>query len=336
MKHTWIFWAAILLCMSFLAGCQKPSEAFVTTKSGSTSGESATSETPVTTVTPITTVTPMTTETPITTEAPDTTSPNAGAESLAALQSDIRASDSIVGIAKAAFIDQDLSDKDAELELRNSELAKSYPFIENTKFAARQGIVLFVLVPVDAQTKITVYPVETAVVSERLELKTLRDVVICESEPGEPIAIRCNDNENYSNVLVSVTNGERTVEFYPMISLEDGWSIALYDGCFDFSLRDIRAYIYPATMLLPDYISEIKESLDNGYEMIYGGEISLNDQTMLCFELGKFTSNEEGYSSDGFVCERQYAVSFDATYAKNVNDADWQKVGVGIDGMVVG
>lgn len=312
MKHTWMVATILLTCAALLTGCT------ITFVGGTPSTE------------PVTTDGGATTQAPSGTQESSATEGDSETNFLAALQSAIRASGCVVGIAHVDYIDSGLSDENAKIYLQHSELAEAYPFVKEISLAARKGIMLFVLVPADAQTRITVYAVEP---NEQWEPETLRDEVIYAAEPGEPIALRCNENENYSNVLVSVTSGEQTVEFYPMISLEDGWSIALYEGCFDFSLRNIRKYLDSVTMLLPEYIPEIREALDRGYDMIFGGDFYFRDQMMLRFELGRYTDYEEGSGAAGFVCEKQYAVSFDTTYAKIQGDDNWYEVGPGVDGM---
>lgn len=161
-----------------------------------------------------------------------------GAE-LSALQSEIIGSNSAVGIAFVDYVEDGLSEGDVAGYLINSELAKKYPFLKGIKTVAYNGLELFVLVPASDNGVITVYP---NTINDKGELEANRDVVIFKGKKGEAVALRCNINESYPNVLVSVTQGDAFLEFYPTISLRDGWSVALQDGCYDFSLDDIRKY----------------------------------------------------------------------------------------------
>ena len=53
--------------------------------------------------------------------------------------------------------------------------------------------------------------------------------------PGEPVVVLCNLSEIYSNVLITVTDGDETLEFHPMLSMEDG-HLAETPGVYDFSI----------------------------------------------------------------------------------------------------
>lgn len=248
---------------------------------------------------------------------------SAEAYELAALQSRIRAAGCSVGIAFVDYIDGELSNADTTTYFRQSETVEEYPYLKDIKTVAYDGSELFVLAPATRDGVITVYP---TLITDAGELEVQRDEVVCTAAPGEPIALRCNISESYSNVLVSVSCGEDVCEFYPSISLKDGWSVAICDGCYDFSIDNVHKYVDPAYYMLPKTYTEIKEALDGGSELIFAGDFYFCDQTMLRFELGR-------HGDDGFVCDKQYAVSFDATYAMDPADHRWYVIGAGVKGM---
>lgn len=299
MNHKILIFTAVLLCGALLAGCvaepgQKPE---------------------------------ITTGPPDTTTADETgitnKEENEDPAELYILRSKIQEAECAVGIAFVDYVESDLSQQDTATYLRYSEIAEEYPFINNAETVAYSGMELFVLVPASKEGIITVFP---AAITEEGEYTAYRDEIVYQSAPGEPVALRCNISESYANVLVSVTNGTETFEFYPMISLEDGWSIALQDGCYDFSMDNIRKYVYPVYIMLPQDFPEIQQAMDNGRELTYAGDFYFCDQLMLRFELG--ISDESGV-----VCEKQYAVSFDATYAMDPADHIWYVLGTGVNGM---
>lgn len=242
-----------------------------------------------------------------------------GAE-LSALQSEIIGSNSAVGIAFVDYVEDGLSGGDVAGYLINSELAEKYPFLKEIKTVAYNGLELFVLVPASDNGVITVYP---NTINDKGELEANRDEVIFKGKKGEAVALRCNINESYPNVLVSVTQGDTFLEFYPTISLRDGWSVALQDGCYDFSLDDIRKYTSEAYDMLYKSFPEIQRELDRGKELVFADSFYFCNQWMLRFELGEYTADE-------LAVEKQYAVSFDATYAMNMTEHNWYVIGAGL------
>lgn len=298
--------AAILFCYTVLSGCSP------TQKEPDLTNDTSKS---------------VTTNNIISLTAPETeTDADAADESaeLTYLRSKIKESGCGVGIAFIDYVEDELSEDNTAIYLNQSELAEKYPCLKNIKTVAIDGINLFVLVPATEKGVITVFP---TYITDSGELEVNKDEVIYESLPGEPIALKCNMSESYSNVLVSVANESETCEFYPMISLEDGWSVALQDGCYDFSIDDIRKYVDDAYFMMPQTYPEIEEALADGKELIYAGQFYFCNQIMIRFELG-------GYGVNGdFVCEKQYAVSFDATYAMDPADHNWYVIGAGVTGM---
>lgn len=249
---------------------------------------------------------------------------------LAALQSKIKNAGCTVGIALVDIVTGELSEADTVTYLQHSETIQQYPFLSDVQTVLHDGIELFLLVPASAQGVITVHPAE---ITDAGELEVRRDETIYKGAPGEAIALRCNVHEGYANVLVSVTDGSEVCELHPMVSLEDGCSVAPQEGCYDFSVDNIHKYIDGAYNMLPKTYPEIKEVMDNGGDLIYAGDFYFCNQIMMRFELGKYTVDNEGYSADGFVCEKQYAVSFDATYAMDPADHSWYVIGAGVKGM---
>lgn len=247
---------------------------------------------------------------------------------LAALRNKIKDADCAVGIAFVDYVDYELSKENTEIYLSHSETVEEYPFLSGTKVVACSGNQLFLLVPASANGVITVFP---AAISDEGELEVNKDELIFEGEPGEPVAVKCNFSDSYSNVSVSVTDKDTVCEFAPIVSLEDGCSVALQEGCFDFSVDNIHKYANEARDMLIKDFTEIKNAVDSGKVLVFAGDFYYYDLKMIRFELGSCAANDDGGGE--FTAEKQYAVSFDATYAMDPADHEWYVIGVGIDGM---
>lgn len=239
---------------------------------------------------------------------------------LNALRQQITNNNCMVGIAFVSYVDGGLSDGELTACLNRDPLVTEYPFLSNGKLVSYNGLELFALVPANENSVITLHP---AGIDQYGDFEVQRNLTIYKSEPGETVILCCNDNENYANVLATVTDGDSVCEFYPMISLEDGCSIALYEGCYDFSLDDISKHLSEAYYYLENDIPEIREAIDDGMGLIYDSELFYDGQKMLVFELGSFTEY-------GFVCEKKYAISFDATYVLDSDDQTWIEIDDGI------
>lgn len=248
-------------------------------------------------------------------------------DELKILRSKIKESNCYVGIALVDYVSADLSEEDTVTYLNHSETAEQYSFINDIKTIAYNGSELFVFVPADVDSVITIFPVD---ITYDAEFEVKRDEIIYQGDLGEPVAVRCNVGEGYPNILVSVTNGNESNEFYPLVSLEDGWTIALEDGCYDFSIDNIHKYIDKIYYMLPKIYPDIQEAIDNGNGLVYAGDFYFCDQIMVRFELGKYSDSNGEYK---FECEKQYAVSFDATYEMDPSNHKWYVIGSGINGM---
>lgn len=240
---------------------------------------------------------------------------------LLGLRAEMKKRGSYVGIGFVDYVGSELSEEDVATYLGQSDLAKEYPFVKESEVAAYDGMELFVLVPASETAVITVYP---NVITDEGELEVNKNEIICKSEPGKAVALRCNISESYPNVLVAVTDGNNNFEFSPSISLEDGISVAAVDGTYDFSLDDIRKYTEEAYNMLVYNFAEVDAALDNGKGLVFASDFYFCDQMMLRFELGEYTD-------DGFSVEKHYAVSFDATYGMDPADHEWTVIGTGLN-----
>ncbi len=241
---------------------------------------------------------------------------------LMALRSRIKDSGSSVGIAFVDYLEARLSEEDLSTYFEHSETAEEYPFLRGIDAVSCAGENIFVLVPASDDGVITLY---SAGLNDDGEFEVDRSRELYRGEAGAPLLLSCNESENFSNVAVSVTDGDKALEFHPMLSLKDGWSVDLQSGCCDISIDSILKYVDRAYYMLPMNFPEIADALEDGRDLCFAGSFYFCDQTMLRFELG--VPDEAG-----FVCEKQYAVSFDATYATDMDTEDrkWYVLGAGI------
>lgn len=241
---------------------------------------------------------------------------------LKALREKIKGANKSVGVAFVDYVGGSLSDEDVATYFEHTEILKEYPFLKDAQMKVLDGEQLFVFVPADEKGVITLYATE---LNDEGEVEVKKDKPICVGKAGMPLAVRCNVSEVYSNILVSVTDGDKTCEFHPMVSLADGVTLDLKEGCYDFSIDNIRKHQDEAYYILSNNITEVKEALDNGYDIVDDGNFYFCNQMMIRYKLGKY--NENG---DGFVCKKQYAVSFDAIYAQDPETHQWYVIGAGL------
>lgn len=242
---------------------------------------------------------------------------------LEALRTQIANEKAIAGVALVDYVDSSLSEKDIEAFLYNDPLTEKYPFLKNAKTVPFKGQELFVIVPSNDTGIITVYESK---IDDSLEYIDNKNEPIYVGSSGEIVALRCNESENFSNILIKITDNGKECEIRPSISLEDGRTVVGIDGCYDFTLDDMRKHTDEAYYLLSNYFPEIADAENTGKTLVSMGLFWFSDQYMIRFELGTYTD-------DGFKCENQYAVSFDATYSFDYEKNAWYVYGVGINSL---
>ena len=176
-------------------------------------------------------------ETSVTTTSQIQRATTANDSSLSQLRNTVEAEDGKVGFAFIGYLNEE-SDKEKILDfVKKSACAQKYDFlgeISENNIVDAYGYELFAIVPKSEKGTVTIYESE---MTEDGEYKDLRDRVLYKGKPGEPVILKCNISEVYSNVLVvSVENNEIT-EFRPCLSMMDG-RLASVQGCYDFSVYE--------------------------------------------------------------------------------------------------
>lgn len=152
------------------------------------------------------------------------------------LRAKIKENDSTVGVAYVDFLPHaEINANSHARDFSTSYFFNVYPFLSEYPVSVNVGVEMFAVVPASTQSYIKVYKVDF---DDDGELFVDRDTVLYEDKTGKPFVLLCNDHEAYSNVLITVQDGDKTVEFSPSISLENGKDLVLSEGCYDFTVND--------------------------------------------------------------------------------------------------
>ncbi len=242
------------------------------------------------------------------------------------LRTKIQENSASVGIAYIDYLPQyDLDEEYTEIELvdyiANSKLGKQYPYLCQCPIIRNNGNHLFAIVPANADSMITVYK---SYIDTNGNIKADEDNILFRGDCGDTVILYCNESDSYSNVLVTVTDGDKTIELHPMLSLERPRTIASEYGVYDFSLKDIRSYVDEARNYLIDSFPEIYDEIENGKTLNYLNEMYFYTDYVLCFGL---TSDQETDSD----MQDLYYIDFDHTYTFDPEKNAWYIIGGGLD-----
>ena len=239
--------------------------------------------------------------------------------SLELLQDEIMQSRNKVGLAFLGYVDSQSSEVDLRDYIMHSDAGSKYPFLLMSGLLMVEGQELYVIVPPDEMTSITVY---ASGVNEWGEYVDDTSMPLGENWPGEPLLLQCNLSEIYSNVLIVVNDGSETIAFRPSLSMEDGHLVEI-PGVYDFS-------IYPN---VPDesdvssamdrlvQLEEIDAAMKRGMKLLYTGDVQMvAGQNCLLFALGTDTG-------DQFVREFYYAVSDNYIFTYDAVNDMWYTYG---------
>ena len=248
---------------------------------------------------------------------PDDKNPEESA--FAALQKKIAQSGSVVAIAFIGYVDSESSEVDLRAYTASSETGKEYPDLPNAPLYMAEGQELYAIIPPNDKGTIIVYP---STITEDGEYADDKSNPLHAGEPGEPLLLRCNLSEIYSNVLIAVTDGGGAIDFRPSLSMENG-HLQEIAGVYDFStyeeVPDERS-IQIATELLLE-TEEVKQAVMQGMKVMYTGNTQwIEGRPCLLFALG--TDSE-----DQFVRERYYGVCDNLVYSYDAISDTWSTVG---------
>ena len=238
---------------------------------------------------------------------------------LTALQQKINYNGKVAGVAFIGYVDSESSEVDLRAYYASSETGKAYPDLVHAPPYMAEGQELYAIVPVNEKGTITLYP---SAMTENGEYADDKSNPLHVGEPGEPLLLRCNLSEIYSNVLIAATDGGGAMDFRPSLSMENG-HLQEIAGVYDFStyeeLPDERS-IQIATELLLE-TDEVKQAVMQGMKVMYTGNTQwIEGRPCLLLALG--TDSE-----DQFVRERYYGVCDNLVYSYDAISDTWSTVG---------
>ena len=236
----------------------------------------------------------------------------------AELQKKIAQSGSAVAVAFIGYVDSESSEVDLRTYVAGSETGKEYPSLSHAPLYMAEGQELYAIIPPNDKGTIIVYP---SMITEDGEYADDKSNPLHVGEPGEPLLLRCNLSEIYSNVLIAATDGGGAMDFRPSLSMENG-HLQEIAGVYDFStyeeVPDERS-IQIATELLLE-TEEVKQAVMQGMKVMYTGDTQwIEGRPCLLFALG--TDSEEQ-----FVRERYYGVCDNLVYSYDAISDTWSTV----------
>lgn len=251
--------------------------------------------------------------------AKDPDDKNTEEAAFAALQKEIAQSGSAVAVAFIGYVDSESSEADLRAYVAGSETGKEYPSLSSAPLYMAEGQELYAIIPPNDKGTIIVYP---SMITEDGEYADDKSNPLHVGEPGEPLLLRCNLSEIYSNVLIAATDGGGAMDFRPSLSMENG-HLQEIAGVYDFStyeeVPDERS-IQIATELLLE-TEEVKQAVMQGMKVMYTGDTQwIEGRPCLLFALG--TDSEEQ-----FVRERYYGVCDNLVYRYDAISDTWSTVG---------
>ena len=211
------------------------------------------------------------------------------------LRDEIRASGNTVGVAFLGYVDSDSSEVDLRDYMYQSELGSTYYFLPSSWLLMCEGQELYAIVPANENTTVTIYASD---ITEWGEYADDTSMPLPVGLPGEPVVVLCNLSEIYSHVLITVTDGDETLEFHPMLSMEDG-HLAETPGVYDFSIYlDIpdEATVQLAMERLMQ-MEEVRAAMQQGMVLLNTDIVQrISGHNCLLFSLG--TDHEDHYVSE--------------------------------------
>ena len=244
---------------------------------------------------------------------------NAEDGDLVALQQKINYYSKGAGVAFIGYVDSESSEVDLRAYYASSETGKAYPDLVYAPLYMAEGQELYAIVPPCAAGRITVY---ASAMNENGQYADDREHPLHSGKPGEPLLLRCNFSEIYSNVLISATDGGGAILYRPSVSLENG-HLATEQSVYDFSIYEEtpdECSVQIATEILLE-VDEVKDAIEHGMKIMYTGDTQMIEgRTCLLFALG--TDSE-----DQFVRERYYGVCDNLIYVYDAVSDTWAVLG---------
>lgn len=132
--------------------------------------------------------------------------------------------EAVCGVAYVGFVEGPLGEGYRAIIEEQKELMEWYPFVANIpeeQFVKTDGYDLYCIVPTSLDCSVKVEEVSMPENTEAWE--PIIGEVIYESETGEPILLKCNESDIFTNVIVTITTPDGVEKkISPYLSLMDG------------------------------------------------------------------------------------------------------------------
>lgn len=224
-------------------------------------------------------------------------------DSLDYMREELRIEDSLVGAAFLGYVEK-ASSADIKALLESNYMGMFYPFIysvDTASYIDAGGYEVYLLVPVSDDTTIAINKIDA-------DNKVLE--VLHRDKYGKPVVLVCNVDET-PNTVVELTEGDRTVTFYPLLDPANG-SLYLPNGggvsdyTFSAGSNGDAFFIQACFDTLYYDVPEVQEAVSNGLTIEYFNETAeIEDMDCIVFELGT-------YEGESFKAEKVYAVTSDS------------------------
>jgi len=132
--------------------------------------------------------------------------------------------EAVCGVAYVGFVEDPFSEDYLAVIEQQPELMEWYPFvaeIPEERFVGTDGYELYCIVPASLDYSVKVE--ETSLPENTEAWEPIIGEVIYESATGEPILLKCNESDIFTNVLVTITTPDGVEKkISPYLSLMDG------------------------------------------------------------------------------------------------------------------
>lgn len=250
------------------------------------------------------------------------------------LRTKIKETGATVGVAYVGFVsnNESVADYNYASDFSTNGIFKEYPFFYEYPVSVNVGHDMFCVVPVSTQSHIKVYKVNFG---DGGELSVDKESVLYEDKTGKPFFVLCNEHEAYSNILIEITSGDETVEISPRIAIENADGLVLGEGCYEFTVKDIRDYKTAVKEYLSENVDEIKDGIEDGLILMNDYEEDLYGHYVLKFKLGRYDDDGNFYTSREYMVDEYYTFAYYEPEAGE-NTRGWRMVGKGFDYRVAG
>lgn len=150
------------------------------------------------------------------------------------IKSEVKENERLFGIAFLGYAQGDY--EDVKEVLREKEYYSHFSFLETMteeRFFENEGNEVYAIVPLDDSVTITVNKYEF---DEKFNFTTGEEII--KISDGQPFAVRGNVADFIPNIIIKAEKGNRSTEYTPTLSGEDGKLHIMNNEVYDFSVYE--------------------------------------------------------------------------------------------------